>query len=150
MVIKFNKIIHLANDHAALDLKEQIKNYLNVNKIVFHDHGTNSEVSCDYPDYAQDLCVSLADNIGILVCGSGIGMAIAANRFCNIRAALCHSIEYAELARRHNNANVLVLGARFLDKNTAIAIIDKFLHTEFEGGRHEIRVNKLSNLGGKI
>jgi ribose 5-phosphate isomerase B len=139
--------ILIANDHAGLDLKKQLLEHLASKKILFEDLGCNVESSVDYPDYANALILRMKEsdeNIGILICGSGIGMSIAANRNKYVRAALCHNIEYAKLARAHNDANVLVLGARFLPPKEAIKILDAFLSTPFEVGRHQFRVNKLS------
>lgn len=137
----------IANDHAGLELKHHILTHLESKKIPFEDLGCKAETSVDYPDYANSLILKMQeyDNcIGILICGSGIGMSIAANRDKSIRAALCHNIEYAKLSRMHNDANVLVLGSRFLSTQESINILDAFLSTPFEGGRHEWRVKKLS------
>lgn len=139
--------IHIASDHAGFLLKQEIMSYLDKEKgYLVIDHGCYNENSVDYPDYAQEVCIAMKDasqDFGILICGSGIGMSIMANRFKHIRAALCKDIEMAELARKHNNANILVLGARFIDKIKAIEYVDKFLSTAFEAGRHKVRVDKL-------
>ena len=139
-------MIILACDHAGYKLKEQIKDFFNRENITTIDVGTYSNDSVDYPDYAKlgnQKVLESPNNIGIYVCGSGIGMSIAANRNTKIRAALCNSIKFAELARRHNNANVLVLSGKYTSKVKAISIIKTFLTTKFDGGRHLKRVKKL-------
>ncbi len=103
----------------------------------------SAEKSVDYPDYAKKLCQKIGDDFGILICGSGVGISIAANRFGNARAALCHSVKVAKLSRLHNDANVLCLGARIKNEESSLAIAKAFLKTKFEGGRHEKRVAKL-------
>ena len=138
------KNIYIACDHAGFDLKEQI---LKKTKETINDLGTNNSESVDYPKYAFKLVAKIKDDInskGILICGSGIGMAIAANRNAHIRAGLAFNPEIAKQMRLHNNANVLVLPGRFIDVNDALKCIDNFLQTEFEGGRHQRRVEKLS------
>jgi len=139
------KKILIAADHAGFSLKEIIiKNLENFGFEVV-DLGTNSaEKSVDYPDFAQKLCKKLRAEKGILICGSGIGISIAANRFKHIRAALCHNVKCAKLTRAHNDANVLCLGARMISEKTALSIVKTFLNTKFEGGRHEKRVAKLA------
>tara|TARA_B100001121_G_scaffold305363_1_gene322575 strand:- start:449 stop:835 length:387 start_codon:yes stop_codon:yes gene_type:complete len=127
-------------------LKEQIKKKFS-NKYIFDDLGTDgSKISVNYPEYAHKLCkkVSLNNrNMGILVCGSGVGMAMAANRHRKIRAALCYSLKNTKLSRLHNNANIITLGSRLIKKNTAFKCIDIFFKTKFEGGRHKKRVQKI-------
>lgn len=141
------KNIVIASDHAGYILKEEIKQYLS-DFCRVKDLGTsNSTKSVDYPDYAQQLAhFMLTDKeyIGILICGSGIGISIAANRYQHLRAALCHNTETATLARKHNDANVIVLGARVTPESEVYKALDAFLSTKFEGGRHQIRVDKLS------
>ena len=139
-------MIILACDHAGYNLKEQIKDFFNRENITTIDVGTYSQDKVDYPDYAKlgnEKVLESPKNIGIYFCGTGIGMSIAANRNPKIRAALCNSVKFAELARRHNDANVLVLPGRFMSRMKAIAIIKTFLTTKFEGGRHQKRVKKL-------
>ncbi len=134
-------------DHAGVDLKTSIKNYLTSQNITLIDCGTNNEESVDYPDFGQKVAKTVIDTpnaYGILICGSGIGISIAANRYPQIRAALCHQSELAKLSRQHNNANILALGARFIDQAEALRCVKTFLTTEFEGGRHQNRVEKLS------
>ncbi len=136
--------IAIASDHAGFKLKE----FLISNLPNAADLGTNSEQSVDYPDSAQTLSEHLKahpSSIGILICGSGIGITMAANRFSHIRAALCRDVEDAKISRLHNNANVLVLGGRVTDPAIALEMTKIFLETKFEGGRHENRINKMSN-----
>lgn len=139
--------ILLASDHAGFTLKQKLISYLQENNFNYTDLGCESSTqSVDYPDYANKLCQDFNEekNIGILICGSGIGISIAANRYKNIRAALCFDEETTKLSRQHNDANVICLGARFLDEDKAIKIIKIFLETNFENGRHQKRIDKLS------
>ena len=140
------KKLFISSDHAGYTLKEQIKKKFK-NKYSFHDLGTNNSTdSVNYPDYAHKLCKKVAKNsknIGILVCGSGMGMSMAANRHKKIRAAVCYSIKNTKLSRLHNNANIITLGSRLTKKNTAFKCIEVFVNTKFEGGRHKIRVRKI-------
>ena len=141
-----SKKIFLSSDHGGFDLKECIKYFLKNNNYDFEDLGCNSLDAVDYPDYAKTLATKLIINSefrGILFCGTGIGISIAANRFSHIRAALCTSVEMASKSRKHNNANVLALGGRILKNSLAIDIVKEFLNTEFEDGRHSLRVNKI-------
>ena len=140
------KKIVLASDHAGYSLKEYLKNFLNKKKVKFTDVGANSKKNVDYPDYAHKLSKKVASNsrnLGILICGSGMGMAISANKNKKIRAALCYSIKSTKLSRLHNNANIITLGARLINKNKALNLIRVFLKTKFEGGRHLRRVKKI-------
>ena len=140
------KII-LANDHAGYAMKEKIKTWLQGKNIQTEDLGAHSEDSVDYPDFAHELARQVeAGNydLGLLLCGSGNGVAMAANKHQGIRAALAWTPEIASLARQHNNANVLCLPARFVSEEEGKAIVDAFLSTSFEGGRHERRVGKIS------
>lgn len=137
--------IYFANDHAATKLKFDLIDYFSKDYECIN-LGCNSDESVDYPDYANKLANELKNNpnsIGVIICGTGIGISIAANRHSHIRAALCHSKEYAQLAREHNDANVISLGARFIDFDLAKELILTFINTPFLGGRHEIRVEKL-------
>ena len=140
------KKLYIASDHAGFNLKEFVKKKLS-KKIKFDDQGPHSdEISVNYPDFAHKLCKKVSknsSNIGILICGSGMGMAMAANRHKKIRAALCYSVKNTKLSRLHNNANVITLGARLINKNTAMKCINTFLKTKFEGGRHLKRVKKI-------
>lgn len=138
--------IYLASDHAGYNLKEQVKvSYKDTHELI--DLGPTSTESVDYPDFANLVADELEKNpdaFGVLICGSGQGMAMRANKFPHIRAALCWSKEVVELSRQHNDANVLCLGARLLPAGTIFEIIDRFLATAFEGGRHSRRVDKIS------
>jgi ribose 5-phosphate isomerase B len=139
------KKILIASDHAGFDLKTSLIKELEKLGFEAIDLGcNNSEKSVDYPDFAEKLCKKLKKEFGILICGSGIGISIAANRFKHVRAALCHNIKAAKLTRSHNDANVLCLGSRMISQKTALAITKNFLSTKFEGGRHDKRVAKLS------
>lgn len=141
--------ILIASDHAGFPLKEIVITELVKQGYHIVDLGCNSEKeSVDYPDYANKLCTELnvnAKDVGILICGSGIGISIAANRFKNIRAALCHNVEIAKLSRMHNDANVICCGARIITPEVALESIQAFLVTDFEDGRHAKRVDKLSS-----
>ncbi|MDP7541551.1 MAG: ribose 5-phosphate isomerase B [Candidatus Pelagibacter bacterium] len=140
------KKIFIASDHAGFNLKHNVIKYFS-KKIKFVDLGTkNSKISVNYPDFAHKLSKKVAShtkNIGILICGSGMGMAISANRHKKIRAALCYSVKNAKLSRLHNNANIITLGAKLIKKNTAFKCINVFLNTKFEGGRHLKRVKNI-------
>ena len=140
------KTIIIASDHAGFNLKKAIiKKY--TKKLNFKDLGTNSSIkSVNYPDYAHKVCLMVLKNkfnIGVLICGSGMGMAMAANKHKNIRAALCYSVKNAKLSRLHNDANVITLGSRFTNNKTAFNCLNAFLSTKFEGGRHKKRVKKI-------
>lgn len=138
------KKILIASDHAGFLLKKFLIQELTKLGYATLDLGCDSaEKSVDYPDYANKLGKKLQSEFGILICGSGIGISIAANRFAHIRAALCHNTKSAKLSRAHNDANVLCLGARFVKDKSALAITKAFLTSKFEGGRHELRVTKL-------
>ena len=140
------KKIFISSDHAGYMLKEQIKKKFK-KKYKFQYLGTdNSKRSVNYPDYAHKLCRKVSNNsknMGILVCGSGMGMSMAANRHKKIRAAVCYSIKNTKLSRLHNNANIITLGSRLTKKNTAFKCIEVFMKTKFEGGRHNKRVKKI-------
>ena len=140
------KKIFISSDHAGYNLKEQIKKKFS-KKFLFQDMGTNnSKKSVNYPDYAHKLSKKVSnnkENIGILVCGSGMGMSMAANKHKKIRAAVCYSVKNAKLSRLHNNANIITLGSRLTKKNTAFKCVEVFVKTKFEGGRHKKRVKKI-------
>jgi len=139
-------IVTIASDHGGYKTKEAISEWLLDQGHNVRDWGCDSEESCDYPDFANDLCELVADggaNFGILICGTGIGMSMAANRNPKIRAGLCKDVDTAMLTRAHNNANVLCLGARVTDPANINDIVSAFLYTEFEGGRHQTRIDKL-------
>ncbi len=138
--------IHIASDHAGFELKEAIKKQFS-NRFEWEDHGTFSSESVDYPDFAHPLAAAVANDAaerGILICGTGNGVAITANKHANVRAALCWNHDIAALARQHNDANVLVMPARFIDQATAFDLVETFFNTAFEGGRHERRVQKIN------
>lgn len=139
--------IALGNDHAGCELKELIKDYLNKGDYEWEDFGTFDDASVDYPDYAFYVGNAIQKgecDLGILICGTGIGISIAANKMAGIRAALCHDLFSAEATRMHNDSNILAMGARVVDFDLAIEIVDKWLNTEFEGGRHQKRIDKIT------
>ncbi len=146
MINKKKRII-IASDHAGYELKSKIIS--NLLDLEFYDLGTKNSDSVDYPDYAVKLVNALSknkDSLGVLICGSGIGMSMVANRFRDIRAALCLNSEMAMLSRQHNDANILVLGSRLISYEEAIKCLLAFLNTKFEGGRHEGRLSKFNNV----
>ena len=145
MKILFKKL-SLASDHAGFVLKEIIKKKLIKDKVKVFDLGPNNKDSVDYPDYAKKVARNISlkkTNMGILVCGSGIGMAMSANKFRKIRAAVCYNSASTRLSRTHNNANILVLGSRLTKKSEAMKLVNIFLSTKFEGGRHLRRIKKI-------
>ncbi len=141
--------IHIASDHAGVELKKKLVEHLKKNYEVI-DHGPTTTDSVDYPDYAHKLCLQIpkedSETFGILICGSGQGMAMTANKHPHIRAALCYNPEVTKLSREHNGANVLCMGARFLSETEAFVLTDVFLSTPFAGGRHQNRVAKIHSL----
>ena len=140
------KKIYISSDHAGFKLKQAIKDYLSKKKINFEDLGPNNNDRVDYPDFAHKVARKVKTNkknVGILVCGSGMGMSIAANRHKNIRAAQCFNLKSTKLSRLHNDANVITLGSRLLSKKNALNCISVFLNTKFEGGRHKKRIRKI-------
>ncbi len=146
-IISSDKPLAICSDHAGFELKSIIEGYLEANSIEYKDFGTYSADSCDYPDFAHPCAEAVESDEcfpGIAMCGSGNGIAMTLNKHQGIRAALCWTPELAALARQHNNANVLVLPARFIAPEIALEIMDVFLNTEFEGGRHERRVEKIA------
>lgn len=139
-------IIGLASDHAGFALKQYVKTYLDSRGMKYHDFGTYTDESCDYPDYGHALGRAIDEGSihrGIALCGSGIGISITLNKHSKVRAALCWIPEIAQLCRRHNDANVLVLPGRFIDETMAKDILDAYFATAFEGGRHARRVAKI-------
>lgn len=145
-------MIAIGADHAGYDAKEILKKYLESKNIEYKDFGTYSKDSCHYPIFAEKVARSVANHEsekGILVCGSGIGVSIAANKVGGIRAALCYEPELAEMARKHNDANVICFGARFSDTKKMEEMIDIFLKTDFEGGRHGDRVKLIEKIESK-
>ena len=140
------KKIFISSDHAGFKLKEIIKSYLSRKKLIFQDLGPDNDSSVDYPDFAHKVARKVKtnkNNVGILVCGSGMGMSISANRHKNIRAAQCFNLKSAKLSRLHNDANIITLGSRLLSKNSALKCVNIFLSTKFEGGRHAKRIKKI-------
>jgi ribose 5-phosphate isomerase B len=140
------KKIFISSDHAGFKLKEAIKVFLNKKKFKFIDLGPRNDNRVDYPDFAHKMAKKVKINknhIGILVCGSGMGMNIAANRHKNIRAAQCFNLKSTKLSRLHNDANIITLGSRLLKKKNVMNLINVFLNTKFEGGRHTKRIKKI-------
>jgi len=138
--------ISIGNDHAGVDLKKHIVKYLNENGFRTNDKGTNTDKSVDYPDFIHPVSKEVEENIssiGIIICGSGNGAAMTANKRKTIRAALCWNKETSKLAREHNNANILSIPSRFVSKAEALEIVDAFIKTDFEGGRHQRRIEKI-------
>jgi ribose 5-phosphate isomerase B len=147
------KKIIIASDHAGFLLKEKLKAYLEKNGLKVKDLGTCSKESCDYPQFAYDLARQVSAGkykIGILICKSGIGNSIVANRLPGVRAALCYNIKAARLSREHNDSNVLVLGSVFVNERLAKKIAGVWLTTEFQGGRHKRRLNQIKDIEKKI
>ena len=147
--IKLNKIfktVCIASDHAGFNMKENIKNHLIDKKVSIFDLGPFINKSVDYPEFAKKLANRIRlkkSDVGILVCGSGTGMAISANKIKSIRAAVCYNLKSTRLSRQHNNANIIALGARFTNKKLSLKLVETFLRTKFEGGRHLRRVKKI-------
>ena len=144
------KKIAICSDHAGYGLKSIIEGYLESQEIAYEDFGTYGTESCDYPDYAHPAAVAVEEGRcypGIAMCGTGNGIAMTLNKHQGIRAALCWNVDIARLAREHNDANVLVLPARFIDPADALAIVDVFLSTPFDGGRHERRIAQIPVAG---
>jgi len=138
--------ISISSDHAGFELKESIKKFLIKKKFLVLDLGPRDDRSVDYPDYAKKLAkniISKKSDTGILVCGSGIGMAMSANRFKKIRAAVCYNVKSTKLSRSHNNANIIAIGSRLTNKNLAFKLVMIFLKTKFDGGRHKRRTKKI-------
>ncbi len=149
MTLDNREEIAIASDHAGVDLKEKIIKYIKSLDKRVSDHGTHNRDSVDYPDYGIPVAQGVSDgkNLrGILICGSGIGMSIVANKFPGVRAALCFDRFSAKVSRLHNDSNVLVLGERVLDEKTAMKIVRIWLTTRFEGGRHLRRVEKIKEI----
>ena len=148
-LIKLNSLfkkVCIASDHGGFTLKESIKDLLIKKNVSIIDLGPSEKKTVDYPDYAKKLAKRIKtkkSDVGILVCGSGTGMAISANKIRNIRAAVCYNAKSTRLSREHNNANIIALGARLTSRKLALKLVDIFLRTKFEGGRHLKRVNKI-------
>jgi ribose 5-phosphate isomerase B len=138
--------VGLCSDHAGYELKSIIEGYLEAQSVKYEDFGTNSTESCDYPDYAHPCAQAVEEGKvypAIGICGTGNGIGMTLNKHQGVRAALCWNVEIARLARQHNDANVLVLPARFIAPETALEIVDAFLSTPFDGGRHKRRIAKM-------
>ncbi len=138
-----SKAVHISTDHAGLALKDNVKTDLESQGYTVIDHGTHTNTSCDYPEFTQKLCIAMQNNpedLGILICGTGIGMSIMANRYEHIRAALCCNEFQALATRAHNDANVLCLGERVVGVGLALGIVDAFIRSPFERGRHARRI----------
>ncbi|MBU4503047.1 MAG: ribose 5-phosphate isomerase B [Nanoarchaeota archaeon] len=145
--------IALGSDHGGYDLKEYLKKYLDEEGIEYGDVGTFSKDSCDYPDFGEKVAMKVSYwgyDYGLLVCTTGQGMAMTANKVGGIRAALCYKVDMAKMSRLHNNANVIVFGAKYTRKGLAKKILKTFLETEFEGGRHEKRVDKIKCIEDRV
>ncbi len=141
-----NQKIALGCDHAAYEMKEAVKKWLSEHNYIVEDFGTDSPDSIDYPDIIHPLAKAINDGEierGIIMCGSGIGVSIVANKYPNVRAALCWNTELAGLSRQHNNANILAVSGRFMEEKLVFEMLEKFLNTDFEGGRHQRRVEKI-------
>jgi ribose 5-phosphate isomerase B len=141
--------ISIGCDHAGFGLKEKVKQLLEDSPHTVTDRGTFDSNSADYPDFAGQVAQAVSEGRaerGILICGTGIGMSIAANKFTGVRAALCHDLETARMSRQHNDSNVLALGARVLNEDLAQHIVTEWLQTPFDGGRHQRRVDKIAGL----
>ncbi|MGD2092521.1 MAG: ribose 5-phosphate isomerase B [Candidatus Aminicenantes bacterium] len=142
--------IYLASDHAGFELKEEIKKYLLENNFTIEDMGTHSVESVNWVEYGAKAAGKVSQDPehskGVLVCGSGIGMSIVSNKFKHVRAALCHDQYGAEMSRKHNNANVLTMGGRVIEKEDALSILAVWLKTGFEGGRHQTRLDYLRDI----
>jgi ribose 5-phosphate isomerase B len=144
--------IAIGSDHAGISLKNEVLKHLETKGVEFKDFGTYSEASCDYPDFAEKVAESVVNKefeFGILVCGTGIGISIAANKVPGIRAALCSDTFSAHACREHNDANILAMGARVVGAGVACDIVDSFLGAEFEGNRHQKRIDKISQIEKK-
>lgn len=145
-ILKENIPVGLCSDHAGFELKCAIEDWLDAHQIAYRDFGTDSTESCDYPDFAHPCARAVESGEcypGIAMCGTGNGIAMTLNKHQGVRAALCWTVDIARLAREHNDANVLVLPARFVAVEKALEIVDVFLNTPFEGGRHQRRIDKI-------
>jgi len=148
--MKNNKLkIYLASDHAGFELKEEVKRYLIKKEYKIEDLGTHSKEPVNWAEYGAEAAAKISEDPehsrAISICGTGLGMSIVSNKFKNVRAALCNNEFLAEMSRKHNNSNVLNLGARTIDLETALKIVSVWLNTEFEGGRHQTRLDYLQN-----
>ncbi|WP_405340992.1 ribose 5-phosphate isomerase B [Ruminococcus sp.] len=142
-------MIAIGCDHGGLAIKNAVINYMKENGIAYHDYGCNTDESVDYPVYAYQVAKSVAGGnaeLGIICCGTGIGVSMAANKIKGIRAAVCTDEFCAEMTRRHNNANIMCMGGRVIDEEKAVKLASIFLNTPFDGGRHEKRVNMITEI----
>ena len=142
-------MIAIGSDHGGFELKKEVMAHLDARGLEYKDFGTYSDASCDYPVYGKAVAKAVASGEcerGIIICGTGIGISISANKVKGIRAALCGDCYSAEMTRRHNDANILAMGARVLGPGLALKIVDTFLNTEFEGGRHARRIALISDI----
>ena len=142
-------MIAVCCDHGGLSLKKEVLRHLEEKGLEYKDFGTNSPESCDYPDIVKPLCQAIQRgecDKGVIICGTGIGFSMAANKMKGIRAALCHDSFSAEFTRRHNDSNIIAFGARVIGPGLALQLLDIFLNTPFEGGRHAVRVEKMMAL----
>jgi len=148
-VLETISTLYCGSDHAGLSLKKQCIQHLKAQDWVCSDLGTDSPASCDYPIFAAKVCQQVREHgqLGLLICGTGLGMSMTANRFSHIRAALCTNEYMARMARKHNNANILCLGARVIGDEVALAIVDAFVRTGFDQGRHQKRVELIDTVG---
>ena len=143
----------IGSDHGGFELKEYLKKYLDKEGVEYKDFGTFSKGRCDYPDFAKEVGAKVAYGDferGLLICTTGVGMSITANKYYGARAALCHNVDGAKFSRLHNDANILCLGAKYVRKRLAKKILKTFLETEFEGGRHERRLKKIQSIEDKV
>lgn len=141
-----NKPIAIGCDHAGFELKESVKEFLRTQEFTVIDYGTTNKESCDYPDYAHQVGKYVQDNdgvFGIVICGSGNGVNMVVNKYANVRSALCWNAEIASFARLHNNANIIALPARYISVEEALSFVKVFFTTSFEGGRHQVRIDKI-------
>lgn len=148
-MVDYKKVIPIGSDHAGYQLKKFLIENFRLDEYVLKDYGTFSDEPCDYPDFIHPVAFSVDDGEyekGIIICGSGQGANMTANKYRDIRSALCWNIEQAELSRRHNNANIIALPGRFIGYEEALNAVNLFLKTEFEGGRHAIRVEKITKM----
>ena len=142
-------MIAVCCDHGGLSLKQEVLRHLEEKGLEYKDFGTNSPESCDYPDIVKPLCQAIQRgecDKGVIICGTGIGISMAANKMKGIRAALCHDSFSAEFTRRHHDSNIIAFGARVIGPGLALQLLDIFLNTPFEGGRHAVRVEKMMAL----
>jgi len=147
------KKIAIASDHGGYELKNNLIAFLTNSNLVINDFGPTNPDSVDYPDYGVKVVKAILENKvdrGIVICGTGIGMSIVVNRFSGIRGTLCSDLNTAKLCREHNDSNILILGGRVIAKDLAMKIVGIWLNTEFEGGRHQRRIDKINKIDGKV